>query len=148
MLLVPLSEGLLVETCEYLAPHVARVTCQSDAGSADTMNLVVKKGTRSAIRAEAIGLEAIAEASKIFKVPKVISFKDARCELTPQYLWMNQVKGSPCGGFVLKYIFWLCNHINIYFLKRFGTRICAFNYFSIDWAGSLNVCFCAIALGA
>jgi len=86
MLLVLLSEGLLVETCEYLAPHVARVTCQSDAGSADTMNLVVKKGTRSAIRAEAIGLEAIAEASKIFKVPKVISFKDARCELTPQYL--------------------------------------------------------------
>lgn len=74
-----------METCEYLAPHVARVTCQSD-GSAHTMDLVVKKGTKSAIRAEATGLEAIAEASKIFKVPKVISFKDASCELTPQYL--------------------------------------------------------------
>eukprot|EP00438_Fugacium_kawagutii_P013741 Skav210279 [mRNA] locus=scaffold2977:230624:231537:- [translate_table: standard] len=58
-----------MESCEHLAPHVARITSKGE-------DLVVKKGSRTALRGEVAGLEAIREATSLFKVPKVIALKD------------------------------------------------------------------------
>ena len=67
-------EGLTIDSCERLAPNVARITSSGDHGSGP-VNVVVKQGSRLALQGEAAGLDAIREASEIFKVPKVLCFK-------------------------------------------------------------------------
>lgn len=69
------EEGLTIDSCERLAPNVARITSSGDHGSGP-VNVVVKQGSGLALQGEAAGLDAIREASEIFKVPKVLCFKE------------------------------------------------------------------------